>query len=177
MYSHPFSNQGYKYILILFQAASSTLTELDMGTRFQPVLADPIADSSKVKRVVLLSGKIYYDLIKERQARGLDDDVAFVRIEELSPFPYRELTEILGRFSDGRVKKPGVCYLQEEPRNQGAYWHVASRMGCVLEGAGFGGKMRMSYLGRRESAVPAPGVGRLYAEQQKAVVESAFEGL
>ena len=142
------------------------------------MLADPIANPSKVKRVILLSGKVYYDLIKERQARGLDDDVAFVRIEELSPFPYRELTDVLGRFNNGRVKE--LVYLQEEPRNQGAYWHVASRMGCVLEGlllarAGFEEKMR--YLGRRESALPAPGVGRLYAKQQKAIMESAFEGL
>jgi probable 2-oxoglutarate dehydrogenase E1 component DHKTD1 len=139
------------------------------------VLADPIADPSKVKRVVLLSGKIYYDLIKERQAHGLDDAVAFVRIEELSPFPHRELTDVLGRYKGAKVKE--VCYLQEEPKNQGTYWHVASRVGYVLErlGAGFEGKMR--YLGRRESAVPAPGVGRLYAKQQKEIVENSFEGL
>jgi probable 2-oxoglutarate dehydrogenase E1 component DHKTD1 len=143
-----------------------------VGTRFQPVLADPIADPSKVQRVVLLSGKIYYDLIKERHARGFDDAVAFVRIEELSPFPYRELEAVLKRYDTGELEE--VCYLQEEPRNQGAYGHVVSR----VEGdfvCGYRGKVR--YLGRRESAVPAPGVGRLYAKQQKEIIDSVFEEL
>lgn len=158
--------------LLRLSAASSTLSELDVGTRFQPVLDDPIADPSKVKRVVLLSGKIFYDLIKERQARGLDDAIALVRIEELSPFPYRELTDVLGRYKGVNLKE--VCYLQEEPRNQGAYGHVVSRMGWVFGELGGDGKMLVRYLGRRESAVPAPGVGRLYARQQKEVVDSAF---
>ena len=149
-----------------------------MGTRFQPVLADPTAEPSKVRRVVLVSGKIYYDLVKERQTRGLDDAVAFVRIEEISPFPFRELADVLGRYNGPNLEEE-VYYLQEEPRNQGAYGHVASRVVCVLEGLGVGigrgGKVR--YVGRRESAVPAPGVGRLYARQQKEIIESAFAGL
>jgi probable 2-oxoglutarate dehydrogenase E1 component DHKTD1 len=139
------------------------------------VLADPISDPSTVKRVVLISGKIYYDLIKERQARGLDDAVAFVRIEELSPFPFRELKEALGRYKGANMKE--VCYLQEEPRNQGAYGHVVSRIGCVLDGLDVGFESRVKYLGRKESAVPAPGVGKLYTRQQKEIIGSAFDGL
>lgn len=162
-------------MFVLFQAASSIISELDVGTHFQPVLADPIADPSTVKRVVLISGKIYYDLIKERQARGLDDTVAFVRIEELSPFPFQELKEALEQYKGADVKE--VCYLQEEPRNQGAYEHVASRVGCVLDGLDLNFESRVKYLGRKESAVPAPGVGKLYARQQQGIIASAFDGL
>jgi len=157
--------------LLRLSAAASSMSELAEGTRFQPVLNDPIADATQVKRVVLVSGKIYYELIKERDARGLNDSIAFVRIEELSPFPFKELAETLGRYT--RAEK--FFYLQEEPRNQGAYPHVASRIGAVFEAIGHEGGLE--YRGRKESALPAPGIGKLYGVQQKAVIESAFEFL
>jgi probable 2-oxoglutarate dehydrogenase E1 component DHKTD1 len=147
------------------------LSELEAGTRFQPVLADPIADENHVKRVILLSGKIYYDLIKERQTLGLNDCVAFVRIEELSPFPFKQLEATLKRYNNATE----YFYLQEEPKNQGAYTHVSSRIKTVLEAVGHEGGI--IYKGRTESALPAPGIGRLYTAQQKAVIDSAFEGL
>ena len=144
------------------------MAELEQGTRFQPVLADPIADPSQVQRIVLLSGKIYYELIKERQARNLDNAVAFIRIEEISPFPFKELVEVLDRYGGGSAAKE--CYfVQEEPRNQGVWPHVKERVEVVLGG--------VMYRGRKESAVPAPGIGRMYAAQQKRVIELAFEGL
>ncbi|KAF5378852.1 hypothetical protein D9615_006945 [Tricholomella constricta] len=157
--------------LLRLSAASSSITELSKGSRFQPVLDDPIADASQVKRVVLVSGKIYYDLIKEREARGLNDDVAFVRIEELSPFPFKELTETLERYT----RTDEIFYLQEEPKNQGSYTHVASRIQPVFEAIDYDGKLE--YRGRKESALPAPGIGKLYAVQQKAVIAAAFESL
>lgn len=147
------------------------MDEFTIGTRFQPVLADPITDEKQVKRVILLSGKIYYDLIKERQTLGLNDCVAFVRIEELSPFPFKQLETTLKRYTNATE----YFYLQEEPKNQGAYTHVSNRINTVLEAVGHDG--RISYKGRAESAIPAPGIGRLYSAQQKAVIDSAFEGL
>lgn len=121
---------------------------------------------------MLISGKIYYELVKERQARGLDDKIAFVRIEELSPFPFHHVERVLGRYADARE----FVYLQEEPRNQGAWTHVSTRIRHVLEVMGRK-DVELQYRGRKESALPAPGVGKLYAGQQKAVMESAFEGL
>lgn len=121
---------------------------------------------------MLISGKIYYELVKERQARGLDDKVAFVRIEELSPFPFHHVERVLGRYVDARE----FVYLQEEPRNQGAWTHMSTRIQHVLEVMGRK-DVELQYRGRKESALPAPGVGKLYAAQQKAVMESAFEGL
>ncbi|KAF8156045.1 thiamine diphosphate-binding protein [Crassisporium funariophilum] len=156
--------------LLRLSAASSSMADIESGTRFRPVLADPLTDKSKAKRVVMLSGKVYYELIKERQARNLDNAVAFVRIEELAPFPFRELEEVLREY-------PGAeefAWLQEEPRNQGGYAHVSGRIGEVLAKLGRG---RVVYMGRRESALPAPGIGKLYQRQQKMVVEAPFQGL
>ncbi|KAF8158979.1 dehydrogenase E1 and transketolase domain-containing protein 1 [Mycena galopus ATCC 62051] len=107
--------------LLRLAAASSTLRELGPGTSFQPVLRDPTDNTSSAKRVVLMTGKIYYDLLKERQARSLDKDVAFIRLEELAPFPFAELRAVLKQYS--QVEE--VVWLQEEPKNQGAYTHVA----------------------------------------------------
>ncbi|KAG6864116.1 hypothetical protein C0991_012381, partial [Blastosporella zonata] len=157
--------------LLRLSAASSSLSDLSEGSRFQPVLDDPIVDASQVKRVVLLSGKIYYELIKERETRGLTDAVAFIRLEELSPFPFNQLAETLKRYTEAKE----IVYLQEEPRNQGAYTHVASRIQPVFEEVGFRGAL--GYRGRKESALPAPGIGKLYSAQQRAVIDSAFEAL
>jgi probable 2-oxoglutarate dehydrogenase E1 component DHKTD1 len=112
--------------------------------------------------------------VKERQARGLDETIAFVRIEELSPFPFRDLRDVLGRYKGSNVD---ICYFQEEPRNQGTYEHVASRIGLVLQDLGVEYDGKFWYLGRKESAVPAPGVRRLYARQQKEIIENTFVGL
>lgn len=147
------------------------MSDLEPGTTFQPVLPDPIADASKVERVVIISGKIYYDLIKERKARELDDRVAFVRVEEISPFPFKELRETL----QGYRQASEFYFLQEEPRNQGSWTHISNRLNTVL--ADLGHSSGASYLGRKESALPAPGIGKIYAVQQKAVIEAAFQGL
>lgn len=149
-----------------------------------------------MERVVLLTGKIYYDLVKERAAReqaqaqasgnpSRSSKVAFVRLEELAPFPFQALRDTLARYSGARE----VCWLQEEPRNQGAWTHVGPRIKAVLErmqqdrgGSGSdtpraGTEAVVRYIGRKEDAVPAVGVGKVYRAQQNAVVHAAFEGL
>ncbi|KAJ7025371.1 dehydrogenase E1 and transketolase domain-containing protein 1 [Mycena alexandri] len=158
--------------LLRLAAASSSLRDLEPGTAFRPVLRDPAENinAPTAKRVVLMAGKIYYDLLKERQARSLDQDVAFIRLEELAPFPFKELREALGEYT--LVEE--VVWLQEEPKNQGAWTHVAPRIETVLQELGIGG---LVYKGRKESALPAPGIGKIYTAQQKVVIEFAFEGL
>ncbi|ESK91976.1 putative 2-oxoglutarate dehydrogenase e1 component mitochondrial [Moniliophthora roreri MCA 2997] len=157
--------------LLRLSAAASSLSDLEFGTKFRPVLDDPIGNQSTAKRVVVLSGKIYYDLVKERQAQNVNDNVAFVRLEELAPFPFHALHEVL----DGYSNASEFVYLQEEPRNQGAWPHVKERLELVLKQLGRSGAVE--YKGRKESALPAPGVGKLYKQQQEAVIKSAFEGL
>jgi probable 2-oxoglutarate dehydrogenase E1 component DHKTD1 len=139
------------------------LSELEEPYTFQPVLRDPLVEVRCAERVILVSGKLYYDLVKERDARGFDERVAVVRLEELCPFPFEALRQVLSGARD-------VRWVQEEPRNQGAWTHVALRAARVLE-------RPLGYHGRREDAVPAPGVGKLYHMQQESVVKGAFDGL
>jgi probable 2-oxoglutarate dehydrogenase E1 component DHKTD1 len=133
-------------------------------------LDDTITDPSSVKRIVLLSGKVYYDLAKERTTRELDSSVALIRIEELCPFPFEALQSALARYTNVQE----VFWVQEEPRNQGSFTHVASRIAPILEQIKL---PALKFRGRKESAVPAPGVGKTYQAEQKSVLSAAFEGL
>ena len=93
------------------------------GTKFKPVLDDEtVANKSSVKRVVMVSGKFYYELVKERQTKSseIQNQVAFVRIEELTPFPFAQLQGVLEDYPNAG----GYVWVQEEPRNQGAWGHV-----------------------------------------------------
>ncbi|KAI0039089.1 dehydrogenase E1 and transketolase domain-containing protein 1 [Auriscalpium vulgare] len=171
-YRKPLIVAGPKGLLRL-PAASSSLSDLEGSTLFQPVLADPLSSTSTAARVILVSGKLYYDLVTERAAQGLADRVALVRIEELAPFPFHALLSVLRSYSGATE----VVWVQEEPRNQGAYGHVAPRIGWVLREleASLGRNIPLRYCGRAEDAVPAPGTGRVYRDQQKMVVKGAFE--
>ncbi|KAH0826763.1 thiamine diphosphate-binding protein [Lanmaoa asiatica] len=160
--------------LLRLAAASSRLSEMLPGTQFQPVLPDVHPPTERIERVVLVSGKIYYELAKERAARGLEDRVALIRIEELAPFPFAYLADILKPYT-ASSSKPEWLWVQEEPKNQGAWGHVKERLGGVLSGLGERAEVR--FIGRREDAVPATGTGKDYQAQQRVVVEGPFQGL
>lgn len=99
------------------------------GTHFQPVLQDrSIEDNSKVEKVVFVSGKFYYDLVKEREARGFNERVALVRVEELSPFPKKELQKEIQKYNGADE----FVWCQEEPQNAGAYAFMAPRLAQLL---------------------------------------------
>ena len=93
-----------------------------------------------------------------------------MRIEELSPFPFAAVRDVLARYAAAH----DVVWVQEEPRNQGAWTHVGPRLDAVTESMG---RERVAFRGRREAAVPAPGVASVYAAQQKAVLSAVFENL
>ncbi|KAG8217006.1 thiamine diphosphate-binding protein [Butyriboletus roseoflavus] len=160
--------------LLRLAAASSKLSEMVTGTQFQPVLPDAHPPTENIERVVLVSGKIYYELAKERAARGLEDRVALIRIEELAPFPFAYLADVLKLYMTSD-SKPEWLWVQEEPKNQGAWGHVKDRLEVVLSGLGERAEVR--FVGRREDAVPATGIGKDYQAQQRAVVEGPFQGL
>jgi probable 2-oxoglutarate dehydrogenase E1 component DHKTD1 len=131
-----------------------------------------------VKRVVLHSGKIHYDLVKTRAAKGLTDDVALIRIEELAPFPYEALHDALQPYTSSDGRNPEIYWLQEESRNQGAWTHVAPRIASVLRKLEWNnGQATLEYRGRKEDAVAATGTGNVYKREQAEVLESAFRGL
>jgi probable 2-oxoglutarate dehydrogenase E1 component DHKTD1 len=137
---------------------------------FKPVLDDTEADPSTVSRVVLLSGKLYYDLVKERATRGLDARVALVRVEELCPFPFTILEDVLKSYTNANE----VFWVQEEPRNQGAFTHIAPRVASILDNLDM---PRLKFKGRKEAAVPAPGANKTYQTEQRDVLSMAFDGL
>ncbi|KZS96382.1 dehydrogenase E1 and transketolase domain-containing protein 1 [Sistotremastrum niveocremeum HHB9708] len=159
--------------LLRAAVASSTLKDLAPGTKFEPIL-DDLSGPRNVKTVVLCSGKIYYDLRREREARELDRDVALIRVEELSPFPFEELWSTLKEYVNRSSQEPQFVWVQEEARNQGPWTHVRERMNNVLREIQVGSPIQ--YWGRRVSAVPAVGVGRKYKDEQREVVEGAFAG-
>ncbi|KAJ7599589.1 thiamine diphosphate-binding protein [Mycena floridula] len=156
--------------LLRLSAAASSLKDFEPETSFKPVLDDPLSNHDTAKRVVLVAGKLYYDLVKERATRQLDDQLALVRLEELSPFPFQQLESVLGRYSSTAE----VLFVQEEPRNQGSWGHVGGRIDTVLRELG---REPVVYRGRKQSALPAPGIGKMYQVQQQAVIQSAFEAL
>lgn len=139
-------------------AAVSPLSELLNGS-FQPVIADTV-DAKLVKKVVLCSGKIYYDLIARRDA-DKRNDVAIVRVEELYPWPAAEIEKVLSAY-----KSKDAYWVQEEPRNMGAWTHVREYWNDEW---GY-----LHYLGRAASASPAVGTTVRHLAEQKAIIDSVF---
>ncbi len=129
--------------------------------------ADKLAKGKSVKRVVLCSGKVYYDLLQERRERKIKD-VHILRLEQLYPFPDKALAEELKKYPNA-----DVVWCQEEPRNMGAWFFVNERIEAVLSGlkhkAG-----RPQYAGRPEAASPATGMMSKHVTQQAALVDEAL---
>jgi 2-oxoglutarate dehydrogenase E1 component len=120
----------------------------------------------EVRRIVLASGKVYFDLLEERRA-GARGDVAVVRIEQLYPFPVDEYRGILDRYPAARQ----IVWCQEEPQNQGAWYQIRHRLQETL-----GQAQQLLYAGRAAAAAPATGLMQLHVEQQKALVHAALHG-
>jgi len=155
--------------LLRHKRAVSTLKEMEKGSTFHRVLPDPmkLVAGKKVKRVVLCSGKIYYDLEQERAARKIRD-VALVRVEQLYPFPADSITEQLQKYPNA-----DVVWCQEEPKNMGAWTFLDRRMETVL--AEMKHKAAWpAYVGRAEAASPATGLLRTHNQQQAEIVDTAL---
>jgi 2-oxoglutarate dehydrogenase E1 component len=150
--------------LLRHRLASSALEDLWHG-RFQPVISevDPI-ESAAVERVIVCSGKVYYDLAEARRAHKLGS-VAIVRLEQLYPFPHREYAGALARFPAARE----IVWCQEEPQNQGAWYQIRHRLQEPLTG-----EQELFYAGRAAAAAPAPGVFQVHVYQQQGLVEAAL---
>ena len=147
--------------------ATSTLNEFTKGG-FQTVIgelsAEVVAAAAKVKRVIACSGKVYYDLVKKRDEKGLND-VAIVRVEQLYPFPHKALSVEIKKFPNATE----VVWCQDEPQNQGAWFFVQHNIHeNMLDG------QRLGYAGRAASASPAVGYAHLHQDQQKALIDAAL---
>lgn len=152
--------------LLRHKLAVSPLSDLEKGG-FQNVIPEIDAiKPEKVKRVVLCSGKVYYDLLQKRRDDKLND-VALIRIEQLYPFPKDDLRAILATYKGAQR----VIWCQEEPKNQGAWFssqhHIAD---CLYD------KQKLEYAGREFAASPAVGSAKIHMEEQRALVEQALRG-
>ena len=155
--------------LLRHKQAISTLEELTEGS-FQTVIpeVDQLA-ASKVKRVVLCSGKVYYDLYNKRAEEGRED-VAIVRIEQLYPFPHEDLSDAIKAYKN--VKS--VVWCQEEPLNQGAWYSSQHHMRHVVNE--LWPKLYLEVSARPASAAPASGYMSQHAEEQATLVNDAING-
>jgi 2-oxoglutarate dehydrogenase E1 component len=153
--------------LLRARDAASPLSEFTRGS-FQTVIPENreevIRKAEKVKRVVTCSGKVYYDLVKKREEKGVDD-VAILRVEQLYPFPHKAFAAELKKYPN----VTDLVWCQDEPQNQGAWFFVQHYiLESMLDG------QKLGYSGRAASASPAVGYSHLHQEQQKALVEGAF---
>jgi 2-oxoglutarate dehydrogenase E1 component len=147
--------------LLRAEMCSSTVEELTRG-HFQEVLADPSVQPANVQRVILCSGKVYYDLAKYRNEKKIND-VALVRIEQLYPFPEEQLRSLLATYKSATT----WVWAQEESQNNGAWFFIEPRLRQL-------GYEKFFYVGRDASASPATGSPTVHAREQSELIEAAF---
>ncbi|EIG60437.1 MULTISPECIES: 2-oxoglutarate dehydrogenase E1 component [unclassified Bradyrhizobium] len=163
--------------LLRHKRAVSRLEELAKGTTFHRILYDDaqmlpgeavkLVPDEKIRRIVLCSGKVYYDLYEEREKRGMDD-IYLMRVEQLYPVPLKALVAELSRF-----KKAEVVWCQEEPRNMGAWHFIEPYLEWVLNQVN-GASRRPRYVGRAASAATATGLMSKHQAQLKAFLDEAL---
>ncbi|HGB9710226.1 TPA: 2-oxoglutarate dehydrogenase E1 component [Escherichia coli] len=151
--------------LLRFKGAMSELCEFTDGA-YKPVITDPqLHQSQKVKRVILCSGQVYYDVLEARKQREHEDEVAIVRLEQFYPFPVAELNDVLASW-------PNCCewiWLQEEPENQGAWRQIRHELAALKINTPY-----WQYAGRPAAAAPATGYGRVHKQQIDEFLAAAF---
>ncbi|TWS19328.1 2-oxoglutarate dehydrogenase E1 component, partial [Tsukamurella sputi] len=150
--------------LLRHRQAVSTLEELATGT-FRSVLSEIDAiDATKVERIVISVGKIYYDARDRREAAN-DDKTAIIRLEEIYPFPTAALAAELAKYPNAKE----VIFLQDEPRNQGYATFVYPYLTEML-----GDKHALRFVTRPAAAAPAVGYSHVHAAQEKALLDAIF---
>jgi 2-oxoglutarate dehydrogenase E1 component len=153
-----------KSLLRLPQAASA-IEDMAEGTRFHPVLAEPGVQDEQVTRLVLCTGKIYYDLVGHPE-RAAHTGLAVARVELLYPFPERQILELMARYPNLRE----VLWVQEEPRNMGARAHMFPRLMQIMPQ-----EMHFGYIGRPERASPGEGYPAAHIDEQNRIVTTAID--
>jgi 2-oxoglutarate dehydrogenase E1 component len=155
--------------LLRAKEVMSNLDDMGPGSSFHRVIGDAetLAPDDRVRRVVLCSGKVYFDLLKARAASG-DNRVAILRIEQLYPFPFNSLAKALAHWRNAEI-----VWCQEEPQNMGAWNFVDRRLERVLSGLDIAVK-RPRFVGRAEAASPATGLFKRHVEEQAQLVADAL---
>jgi 2-oxoglutarate dehydrogenase E1 component len=165
--------------LLRHKRAGSRLDELGPGSAFHRLLYDDaemlngeaikLVPDERIRRVVICSGKVYFDLYEEREKRGIDD-IYLLRVEQLYPFPLKAMCELLQRF-----KGAEIVWCQEEPQNMGAWTFVEPRIHAVLDVIKAGHRT-VRYAGRPAAASTATGVAAKHTTQRTQFLDEALGG-
>ncbi|MBP6951114.1 MAG: 2-oxoglutarate dehydrogenase E1 component [Alphaproteobacteria bacterium] len=155
-------------VLLRHKLAVSTLQEFNTSSHFQEILPDSLTPSSGFRRVILCSGKVYYDLLEKREEEKIKD-IAIIRLEQLYPFPHKKLVQTLRPY-----QQANIIWCQEEPMNMGAWTFLDRRLEDVLVEANIKSK-RPIYVGRPEAASPATGLISRHILEQNLVVNQALD--
>ncbi|MGZ3748417.1 MAG: 2-oxoglutarate dehydrogenase E1 component, partial [Pseudobdellovibrionaceae bacterium] len=153
--------------LLRYPRAVSSLEDLANGG-FQEVIPDTI-DKSKVDTVVFVSGKLYYDILEERE-KNKKENVALVRLEQIYPFPAQQVAAVLKSYP----KLKNLIWTQEEPKNMGAFQHVYFKFAELLAQEGL--KLAIEYIGRPERSSPATGSIYRHQVEQNKIIQGCFKG-
>jgi 2-oxoglutarate dehydrogenase E1 component len=151
--------------LLRLPQATSSVTDMAENTRFQPVLAEPGVKDEQVTRLVLCTGKVYYDLVGHPD-RPKHDGLAVGRVELLYPFPEGQILALMGRYP----KLEEVVWVQEEPRNMGPRAHMFPRLMQIMPD-----RMGFGYIGRPERASPGEGYPAAHIAEQSRIVTTAID--
>lgn len=149
--------------LLRHKSAVSTLEELSQG-EFKPVIDAAHVDKKKVTRLVMCSGKVYYELAEAQKKEGLKH-IAILRVEQLYPFPEKELEACLAQYPNAKT----VIWCQEEPQNQGVWYNLQHHFRSCMQQ-----EQMLDYAGREPSAAPAAGYMHLHLKQQQQLVNDAL---
>lgn len=154
--------------LLRHKKAQSTFAELDKGTCFERVLPEISNEINKnARKLIICSGKIYYDILEERDKREIKD-IAIIRLEQYYPFPETSLVEEIRKYPDAEV-----IWCQEEPENMGAWSFVDRRLEKAIVKTGVQAK-RPVYVGRKEAAATACGYMRIHKKEQEDLINKAL---
>ncbi|MDG1029610.1 MAG: 2-oxoglutarate dehydrogenase E1 component [Alphaproteobacteria bacterium] len=156
--------------LLRHKKCISSLSDMAEGTSFHRVLdeADGSIKAKNVRRVVICSGKVYFDILEERQTRK-SEDVKIVRLEQIYPFPAKRMASILAE-----TPQADVVWCQEEPQNMGSWTFVRDYLEDAMSAAGMS-QSRPAYAGRKAAASPATGSASRHAAEQAALVDAALD--
>ncbi len=151
--------------LLRHELSVSSIKDLTKGSFATIIDEQEDLKADKVQRVVLCSGKVYFDLLKARRAKKIDD-VALVRVEQLYPFPSQAYEAIVRKYANAS----DFVWCQEEPQNQGAWYSIRHRLEAGLAGAG----LPLLYAGRGHAAAPATGISKIHDKEQAELVDAAL---
>ncbi|AHA28113.1 2-oxoglutarate dehydrogenase E1 component [Candidatus Liberibacter americanus] len=160
--------------LLRHKRVISSLSAMDCGSSFSPILLEDeynilkLVDDSKIRRVILCTGKVYYDVLENRDSRNISD-IYLLRIEQLYPFPFDDLVKVLSRFV-----KAEMVWCQEEPKNMGAWNFIEPYLEKVLKSVG-SSYSRFRYVGRPESASTAVGNISRHLSQLSVFIKEALD--